>query len=717
MSAIPTRDRLAAWLVLAVFLVITALLTPYVLRSSRIDQRARFRSAVQATRDTIQYRLDVYINVLTATSGLFAADEDMTHEEFHIYVRHLDLQHRYPGVQGIGLSLRVAPKDVAAVTQSLQREYPGFHIWPAGPRPEYHTIAILEPLDRRNRAAMGYDMHTSAPRAAAMDRARDTGLPAASGRVTLVQEIDARKQPGFLIYVPVYTTRLTPPAVAQRRAYLNGFVYAPFRIDDFFAGTFGRRAPQDVGFEIYDGDPSPQTQLYATAGGLAQSNPRFTETRRLNVAGRVWSIVFYSIESPARTPMLFAVATAAAGLIISFLLFALIHVQARARVQAEETAARLRASEADLQEANQTKDDFLATLSHELRTPMTAILGWSRLLMTPDLDDDTRATAVDSIHKSARAQAQLIDDLLDVSRIAAGKMRIEPRTVELAAVIRAAMAAVQPAANAKGVRIETEFPPHPVEVSGDPERLQQVLWNLLSNAVKFTPRAGMVTIELTTPDDEAEIAVRDSGQGIDPAFLPHVFERFRQADAGASRTHTGLGLGLAIVRHLVELHGGEVSAESEGLGRGATFRVRLPLLQSAAQHDAAAPRAAASDRLRGRRVLIVDDEEDVRNYVAAVFRMSGSIVACASSADDALHALEASPADVVLSDIGMPVNDGYELLRRIRARWPALPVVALTAYARADDRAHALQAGFAGFVPKPVEPAALRAAAESAMGW
>jgi signal transduction histidine kinase len=700
MTAVPKRDHLAAWLVLALFLLITALATPYVWKSSRIDQRARFRNAVQTSRDAIQYRIDLYVNVLTATSGLFAADEEVTRDEFRTYVQQLDLQHRYPGVQGIGLSLRVTPQERQA-----------YGVWPAGARSEYHAIVILEPLDRRNRAAIGYDMHSEPVRAAAMDRARDTAHVAASGPVTLVQEIDPARQTGFLIYVPVYATHLAPRSVAERRTALRGFVYAPFRAGDLFGSTFDARNRSDVGFEIYDG----RTLIYATAPDLARLNSHFTARNTIDVAGRTWTIVFYSLEAATGTPLLFAIATAAAGLMISFLLFALLQVQARARATAEETAERLRASEAELQAANQTKDDFLATLSHELRTPMTAVLGWSRLLLTAELDEETHRTAVESIQQSARVQAQLIDDLLDVSRITAGKMRIEPRTVELAAVIRAAVSAVQPAANAKGVRLDLELAARPVEVSGDAERLQQVVWNLLSNAVKFTPSGGSVVIELTADAEHAQMAVRDSGQGIDPAFLPHVFERFRQADSGASRSHTGLGLGLSIVRHLVELHGGEVRAESQGLGRGATFRVTLPLQRTAARRDARVAHEEVSDRLRDRAVLIVDDEEDVRNYVAAVFRMSGSDVHCAASAHEALSMLERNRVDVVVSDIGMPGTDGYELLRQIRERWP-LPVVALTAYARAEDRQKAMEAGFAAFVPKPVEPATLRSEVARALG-
>jgi CheY-like chemotaxis protein/nitrogen-specific signal transduction histidine kinase len=399
--------------------------------------------------------------------------------------------------------------------------------------------------------------------------------------------------------------------------------------------------------------------------------------------------------------------------LFSVLLFTLLRLQSRARHAAEETAATLRRSEAELQKAARAKDEFLATLSHELRTPMTAILGWSKLLQD-ELDDETRRAAIDAIQKSGKAQAQLIDDLLDVSRITSGKMRIEPKPVDLVPIARAALDAVAPAAEGKGVIIAFDAPGEGIAVRGDANRLQQVIWNLLSNAVKFTARGGRVDLRVAASGTEAVLTVSDSGQGIDPAFLPYVFERFRQADSSTTRAYTGLGLGLAIVRHLVELHGGNVTAHSEGIGQGAHFTARIPLLDAAGQKQVGEPRdehvVAAS--LREAKVLVIDDEEDVRNYAGAVFRMSGAEVRCVPSAADAIDALQKWRPDVIVSDIGMPERDGYDLLREIRAMeaTASIPVIALTAYARPEDREAAERAGFDAFVPKPADPARLRGA-------
>jgi CheY-like chemotaxis protein/two-component sensor histidine kinase len=331
---------------------------------------------------------------------------------------------------------------------------------------------------------------------------------------------------------------------------------------------------------------------------------------------------------------------------------------------------------------------------------MTAIMGWSKLLAISELDAPTRAAAIDAIQKSSRAQAQLIDDLLDVSRITAGKMHIEPRAIDLGPVVRAAVEAIVPAANAKGVRLDADIPAVAVLVSGDAQRLQQVVGNLLTNAVKFTQRGESVSVTVRSTNEQAEIEVRDTGLGIDPEFLPHVFERFRQADSSTSRAHAGLGLGLAIVRHLIELHGGEVSAESAGLGRGSTFRVTLPVLsmRTATEEVQRTVQSVRGEQLRGVRVLVVDDEEEVRNYVGTVLRMTAAEVRAAASA-------------VIVTDIGMPGVDGYEFLQGLRSGRDGLrdvPVIALTAYARPEDRQRALRAGFRAFIAKPVEPADLR---------
>ena len=377
---------------------------------------------------------------------------------------------------------------------------------------------------------------------------------------------------------------------------------------------------------------------------------------------------------------------------------------------------RLRSALAAAEEANRLKDEFLAVLSHELRTPLNAILGWARILRAGTLDADDVPRAIETIERNAQAQAQLIEDLLDVSRIVSGKLRVEMRPVDVGEVISEAMDTVRPTADARGVTLTAAIS-HTGPVSGDAQRLRQVIWNLLSNSIKFTPRGGSVHVRAEQTGATVRIAVADSGQGIDPEFLPHVFDRFRQGTAtGGVARRTGLGLGLAIVRHLVEAHGGSVQAASEGPGKGATFTVELPVMvgravQTTDSGDAYAHRFETSLSLSGLRVLVVDDDRDARELLQVALQQYGAEVRTASSADEAMDHLAAETPDVLVSDIEMPDVSGYELIRRLRQserpELRRLPAVALTAYARTEDRLKALLAGFQTHVPKPVEPAEL----------
>jgi len=403
------------------------------------------------------------------------------------------------------------------------------------------------------------------------------------------------------------------------------------------------------------------------------------------------------------------------------------------RKRAEEERLRLAREQAAREEAeaaNRSKDEFLAVLSHELRTPLTAILGWAHMLREGELDEQTAADALETIERNARAQSRLVDDLLDVSRIITGKLRLEVARVEPRSFIESAIEALRPAAAAKEVTVESLTGAGVGFIAGDAARLKQIAWNLLSNAIKFTPPGGRVEVRLTRADSHVELAVADTGVGISPEFLPHVFEPFRQADQKTTRRHGGLGLGLSIVRHLVDLHGGTVRAESPGAGRGATFTVRLPASQDDQTNGPGERRASAAgdnsashgdpERLDGLKVLVVDDEVDARELLRMAFGRCGAEVLTAGTVSEALEAIETRRPDLLISDIGMPDQDGYDLIRRVRGL-PAengggVPAIALTAYARAEDRTQALEAGYQLHVPKPVDMAELINAVASLVG-
>ncbi|CAN5505720.1 hypothetical protein BH09MYX1_BH09MYX1_60690 [soil metagenome] len=410
--------------------------------------------------------------------------------------------------------------------------------------------------------------------------------------------------------------------------------------------------------------------------------------------------------------------------------FALDNVRLRDDAKrADEERARLledeRSARAEIERISLMKDEFLATLSHELRTPLNAMLGWSQILLSrPQHDAETRG-GLEAIERNARAQAQLIEDLLDMNQIVAGKLRLDVQDVDLAAVVRAAIDTVRPSANAKMIRLRATLDPNAGPIFGDPSRLQQIAWNLLSNAVKFTPKGGNIVIDLRRVRSHVELTVQDSGSGIPASFLPHVFERFRQADSSTTRKYSGIGLGLSIVKQLVERHGGAIRAASPGENAGATFVVSVPLREiderRISHHDHPGSRHAptftdSSISLSGIDVLLVDDVADARELLRLVLEEAGATVRLAASAGEGLGLLQTARPDVIVSDVGMPDADGYQFIRSVRsmgASTARIPAIALTAFARSEDRARAMIAGYQVHMAKPTEPQELIAAIKS----
>lgn len=707
-------------LVLILGLAATVIVTAALARSARIRERELFLNAARRTVANIESRSDTYISMLRGGAGLVTAQPEVTLHEFRLFTRRLRVDELYPGMQGVGYC-RLVPVDEVIAFEARQRAdgRDTYRIWPDFPREVYTTIVYLEPVDARNAAAIGYDMYTDEVRRAAMDRARDTGRPAASGIVELVQEIGPEVQPGFLIYVPVYNGGEVPPSLVQRRERLSGFIYAPFRAGDLFSGIFIQGLPQ-VSFQIYDGpEPRPERLLFQTPV-IEGHRPRFDKTEHVSIAGRQWTITFASTpEGEAAAETLVLPLAMASGILLSLLLAGVMQVQRKAQLERERMLESERAAREESERVGRMKDEFLATLSHELRTPLTAMLGWAELLRSSELSEEEFNTGLEVIQRNAETQAQLINDLLDMSRIISGKIRLDPTPTDLRAIVTAAIEVVEPMANARNVQIKQRVTGNPAPLNVDPHRMQQVVWNLLTNAVKFSNTGGQIDVTLAY-GPEVQIAVRDRGQGIAKDFLPYVFDRFRQADSSSTRRHMGLGLGLSIVKSLVELHGGRVSAESDGLGKGTLVRVCLPghVPEGRSGHPGAAaapseaPAVAGSfASLAGVDVLLVEDERDSRELIVSILRSRGASVRATSSAQEAFAYLQDELPALLVSDIGMPGMDGYEFIRRVR-NLPRdavanVPAIALTAFARPQDRQKALEAGFQLHVAKPVTPAAL----------
>ena len=822
--------------------------------TANLKAQISFDAAADEAVDRINTRISLYIGALMGIKGLMVAQGYDSEAHFNRFVEELDLQQYYPGIQGLGFCLRI---DAAARQSFVEEQWahgrPDFHIWPeTPPRDEYHAILFLYPPDARNRAAIGFDMHSEVQRRAAMDHARDTGEATASGRLTLVQEIYEKKQPGFLIFLPIY--RDAPTTVEERRAQLIGFAYSPFRADDLLRGVFGAEHGHQLDMVIYAGDD-------ATPGNLLHRSdvfgtplpagyvPRFSGVRRTVIAGQPWLIEFKSRPSFERAlPPDLSVAILAAGALIAMLAYVLLRLRSRvevAELESEQNFRRMANSalvliwmtdadgrlkwvnspwsqftgyainelvagklvesihpddredvmhaferaapgregfttefrvrrddgryawflnrgaplfhhrgafegyigscvditamkqlQRDLDEhlsrerelrheaevSSQMKDDFLATLGHELRTPLNAILGWVQLMRRRGMRGSEIEEGLAVIERNARDQASMVDDLLDMNRITSGRMRLEIQDVRIGDLVRDALEAVRPAAAAKGILLEQYIDESIGMLRADSTRVRQVLWNLLSNAVKFTKEGGKVVVRVERREGGVHLSVRDTGQGIEPDFLPFIFEKFRQGDPSITRAKGGLGLGLAIVKHLVELHGGTVRAESEGLGKGAVFSIYLPRVAPVA--DATTKHQAFEkdpvhtpdrDVLDGVEVLLVEDEPDARTFLAALIEDHGAAVKAAGSASEALDILSWYRPALIISDIAMPNEDGYSFLRKVRASGEqdvrATPAIALTALAQEEDRKRALEAGYQVYLRKPVEPFVLIAEA------
>lgn len=1046
LNGIRPRRYFLPYFVLLLGLLITGFFAFYVWRTAHGQDLTRFGTTTQELTTYVRGRPRLYIEVLRAGTGLFAISPTTSASQFHNFVERLELKTQYPGAQGIGYMARVKRDQKASfIAERRARGQNDYKLWPEQERDEYHPVVYFEPLDQRQYELVGYDMGSEPARSAAMDTARDTGLPATTSRVSLNHDGENLGDVGFLIYAPVYENDRTPTTVEERRQALAGFVFSRFRARDFMKAVLAIKNTNDIDIQFYDGpQPTNETLFHDTATLAAPVDSSFRPLRSqssVDVAGRTWTLGFSSRPefSTANQNSFYYVIVG--GVLITLLLFGLSQAQVKARGDIERTAADLQFSErtvrktlsdreraeealreseeryrelienandivfeldldgnvtsinsaverltgfsrgellkmnmreflspasdasarqmtsrklageertnyevdvrakngstvrleissrlafksgkpvgiqgvarditarraaeealreadqralseyerllervsilaqalgtsrelvhifralrdfavvsapcdglfvslydpirdvrtacygwgddqeidttqlppmpvtatgpnskavrtgevvvtndymnatrnslgvivgpenglrpksslaapmavmgrivgtieiqsyeatayreehvtamrmaanlvavaienvrllhqestarATAEESNRLKDEFLATVSHELRTPLTAILGWSRMLQSESLDDEMAVNAIETIRRNAKAQSQIIDDILDVSRIITGKLAMELDPLELAPVIEAAADVVRPTAEAKGIRIVTELPDRPMVVAGDSNRLQQIVWNLLSNAIKFTPSGGRVLLKVQELGSQVEIRVTDDGQGISQDFLPFVFDRFRQADSTTTRQHGGLGLGLAIARHLVEIHGGTIRATSDGKDKGSTFVVLLPRLGTSSKladqphYVEVQPSDLASEKLKGLHVLLVDDDYDTLQLMTAALSQGEAKITAVSSAEAALDAIRLTVPDVLVSDIAMPGEDGYQLLAKVRAlnltNGRFLPAVAITAYAREEDRLLALSSGFQAYLAKPIE--------------
>jgi signal transduction histidine kinase/CheY-like chemotaxis protein len=718
------RLLLRGWVPYVIFAVACALSVAaswYVSSTAEARVKAEFLTDAEEIQHQIEVRLNTYFEVVRAGAALLAASNEINGVEFRAFVAGLQMRERYPGMEGIGFSQYIRRQDLQRFVRAIDLDSgKRLRIRPRGSRPEYHPILFLEPGDTANQAAIGFDLSIEPMVWEAMARARDTGAATASGTLTPVLPFDQVGRQTFALLVPVYRTGTPVKTVEDRRRELIGFVFSPVGANDLLKQIVPDSA-DPLTFEVYDGPVATSAKLLSEPASVTDQ-VRYQSAVSLPVGGRDWRVVVRSVGPPVTGIPQAARRTLFVGLLLSFTLLAISTVQLRAwatsaRHEAElrKSEQALRESESQAQAADRAKDEFLATLSHELRTPLNAILGWVSMLRTGSVREERRAHALEIIERNARLQADLIDDLLDVSRIVLGKVRLQLRPQAIAPIVSGVLESLRPSAVAKGLTLHVVNATEAVMIRADSGRVQQIVWNLVSNAIKFTPAGGHVYVELTRDDHYVHLFVRDTGIGIVPEFLPHVFERFRQADSSTTRPHSGVGLGLAIVHHLVQLHGGSIEARSEGRDRGALFVVHFPLTPASTR---VAPVAVVtkervpSAALDAVRVLVVDDDPNTREILTEALNTLGAQVTSADCASDALGLLSANGADVIVSDIAMPGEDGFSLIRRIRALpgdLGRIPAIALSAFARAEDRARALDAGYQMHLAKPVELAELQA--------
>jgi len=716
--------HLVPGVVLGLSLLLCLAVTLLLRANAQARDQARFENVVQATSDRIQRRLDSYEALLRGTSGLFATQREVTPSEFSEYVGLLEVQSHYPGIQGIGFTRRLSPEERPTLEAwaRTQAGLPDFQVWPEDFTEELHSVLLLEPRDERNRAAMGFNMYSEPTRREAMDRARDTGMPAVSGKVTLKQEIDEAKQAGFLLYVPVYKGGCVPATVEGRREALVGFVYSPFRADDLLNGIFGTERRPRVAFQLYDGEGAePERQLYSSHGPEALSDEAMhTTTTTLSVAGRPWTLTFATLPAFEETASGGMVAPfAMAGVLVSLVLFGLTLAQGRARGDAERSAKGLRVAlaerarvEEQLREADRRKDDFLAMLAHELRNPLAPVLTAVQLMERKQQAGQDIEREREVVERQVHHMRRLVDDLLDVSRVTRGKIHLQKRPLELVGAVGRALEAARPFAESRQHTVRVALPEGPVWTEADAVRLEQVLSNLLHNAAKYSEPGGRITLTLSREAGEAVVRVADTGMGIPAEALPHLFDPFMQVARTLDRAQGGLGLGLTLVKQLVEMHGGRVEVASEGVGKGSVFTVRLPLLPAdrvPAEPLEALPEPEVSSR--SRRVLVVDDNVDAAELLGEVLELDGHEVSIAHDGVEALERAGSFTPDVVFLDIGLPGMDGYEVARRLRERLgKATPrLVAVTGYGQAGDRQRSREAGFDAHLVKPAELDTVRA--------
>lgn len=734
-------------LVVFIFLLISAFFSIYVWNTTKryydaLNQE-KFEKRTTTSIKKIQSQLLRCGDVLITGVSFLHASDNVTIRDWHNFVLGLNIQQNYPGMQGFGFSVMLAPNEVSAMEQKMRAHGSNnFTLKPAGAREQYSTTMYLEPMDERNVQAIGYDMYSNPIRKMAMDTARDSGTLALSGKVTLVQEIDSNKQAGMLLYAPVYQKNINMKSLQERQKGLIGFVYSPFRMNDLMGKT--GVDSDEIDFKIYDGNKLSTENLMFDSSKNNSYTPKYTLTKSFTLYNRQWSVVFFSSpEFEASNQNQDPLFMAAASLIIYFILFSIIFALLKSRYLLQLQTNELNAMQKilykktnDLIEAKEAaeassrgKSEFLAAMSHEIRTPMNAVLGLLKLLQQSKLDS-IQQNHVRLATSSATSLLGIINDILDFSKIEAGKMDLELLEFDVKAVLQEFVASQGHKAHEKGLELtlDTSNVTYP-NIITDPGRLRQILTNLVGNALKFTQEGHIHITASLSPADTSHgqlcIDVSDTGIGIPAEKITTLFEAFTQADSSTTRKYGGTGLGLSIVKKLCELMGGSIVATSIP-GEGSTFGIRLTvelgrdklILQKTEEE----PEADLEQNIAwpsDTRILLVEDNTTNQIVANGLLEILGLHADVAANGLEALEAIRISqdtlPYSIVLMDCQMPEMDGYDATRSIRSGKAGnenrhLPIIAMTANAMQGDREKCTDAGMDDYIAKPIDLTMLKSA-------
>jgi signal transduction histidine kinase len=586
-------------MVLVVSLILTIGVTYLFYQSAKNKDLLRFNNEVFRVQAVIDHKVNLYLALLKGGRGFVESSTQLNRENFADYVSSLDLEKNYVGVQGIGYNKIVMPKEREALIGRMVLEgFADFKMYPESERELYHATIYLEPLNERNKKAIGFDMSTETNRRAALEMARDSGEAVASAKVTFGQENENDLQSGFLIFLPIYKNGELPPTVAERRQNLQGYIFNPFLAKDFLNEIQTTASATDVAIKIYDGEAVQENLLAQSDVKIDQDftnriNEEYARQEKLNVGGRNWVVKYNTLPAFAAqsslgwTPLILLI-----GLVFSFLLFGMTYWESAARAKMQIIAAELFESEKQKQtlleseqrarlaaeQANKTKDEFISVVSHELRTPLNAIGGWTQILRTDSLSNNTKNLALDKVEKNLRSQIELVEQLLGYSQIITENINVEDEKVDFSKLFEAVFQEIETTAREKEIEFLKDNQLNGHYILGNEDKIKVVIHNLLSNAVKFTHIGGKIEASTLIDNENIQMIVKDNGKGISPDYLPHIFDRFHQADSSITRAHGGLGLGLAISHHIVKLHNGTIEARSEGIGKGSTFTVRFPFV-------------------------------------------------------------------------------------------------------------------------------------------